>query len=54
MPQLEHCSHSHLCVPDLSEITVRVQQLGKDLKVLTCQLARLKNNGEKGDGRGLL
>lgn len=29
----------------LSEITDRVQQLGKDLKTLTCQLASLKNNG---------
>ncbi|XP_034363690.1 C-type lectin domain family 10 member A-like isoform X1 [Arvicanthis niloticus] len=28
----------------LSEITDRVQQLGKDLKALTCQLANLKNN----------
>lgn len=29
MPQIEHCYHSCLCVPDLSEITNRVQQLGK-------------------------
>lgn len=54
MPQLGHCCHCHLCVPGLSEITDRVQQLGKDLKALTCQLANLKNNREKGDGRGLL
>ncbi|EGV93921.1 Macrophage asialoglycoprotein-binding protein [Cricetulus griseus] len=29
----------------LSEITERVQELGKDLKALSCQLASLKNNG---------
>lgn len=31
----------------LSEITERVQELGKDLKFLTCQLASLKNNGSE-------
>lgn len=31
----------------LSEITERVQELGKDLKALTCQLASLKNNGSE-------
>lgn len=31
----------------LSEITDHVQQLGKDLKALTCQLASLKNNGSE-------
>ncbi|XP_036053407.1 C-type lectin domain family 10 member A-like [Onychomys torridus] len=31
----------------LSEITESVQQLGKDLKALSCQLASLKNNGSE-------
>ncbi|XP_051037548.1 C-type lectin domain family 10 member A-like [Phodopus roborovskii] len=31
----------------LSEITECVQELGKDLKTLSCQLASLKNNGSK-------
>ncbi|XP_052612720.1 C-type lectin domain family 10 member A-like [Peromyscus californicus insignis] len=31
----------------LSEITESVQQLGKDLKTLSCELASLKNNGSK-------
>ncbi|CAO2643901.1 C-type lectin domain family 10 member A [Lemmus lemmus] len=35
---------------DLSEMKERVQQLGKDLKALSCQLASLRNNGEEGDG----
>ncbi|XP_028617286.1 C-type lectin domain family 10 member A-like isoform X1 [Grammomys surdaster] len=32
---------------DLSDITDRVQQLGKDLKALTCHLANLKNNSSE-------
>lgn len=32
---------------DLSAIMERVQQLGKDLKALSCQLASLKNNGSE-------
>ena len=39
-----------ICAPDLSEMMERVQQLGKDLKALSCQLASLRNNGEDGDG----
>lgn len=46
MPQPERYSHFCLCVPDLSDLTDHVQQLRKDLKALTCQLANLKNNGE--------
>lgn len=32
---------------DLSDLTDHVQQLRKDLKALTCQLANLKNNGSE-------
>ncbi|XP_038184162.1 C-type lectin domain family 10 member A-like [Arvicola amphibius] len=32
---------------DLSEMTERVQQLGKDLKALSCQLASLRSNGSE-------
>ncbi|KAK7804766.1 hypothetical protein U0070_023032, partial [Myodes glareolus] len=32
---------------DLSEMMERVQQLGKDLKALSCQLASLRNNGSE-------
>lgn len=35
-------------------MTLRVQQLAKDLKYLTCQLADLKNNGEEGGRHGWL
>ncbi|KAL1763475.1 C-type lectin domain family 10 member A-like, partial [Sigmodon hispidus] len=32
---------------DLSELTEHVQQLGKDVKTLTCQLDSIKNNGSE-------
>uniref|UniRef100_A0A8C6S385 C-type lectin domain-containing protein n=1 Tax=Nannospalax galili TaxID=1026970 RepID=A0A8C6S385_NANGA len=32
---------------DQSEIFLHIQQLGKDLKSLNCQLANLKNNGSE-------
>ena len=41
-PPLPTC----VCVPDHSDTLARVQQLAKDLRTLTCQVAALKSNGE--------
>uniref|UniRef100_A0A2K6ES65 C-type lectin domain containing 10A n=1 Tax=Propithecus coquereli TaxID=379532 RepID=A0A2K6ES65_PROCO len=40
-----HCPS--VCVPDHSEMLLRVQQLVKDLNSLTCQMALLKSNGSE-------
>uniref|UniRef100_A0A8C9AI57 C-type lectin domain containing 10A n=1 Tax=Prolemur simus TaxID=1328070 RepID=A0A8C9AI57_PROSS len=42
------CSHCpSVCVPDHSEMLLRVQQLVKDLNSLTCQIALLQSNGSE-------
>lgn len=49
-----YCLHyPSVYVPGYSEMLLRVQQLTKDLNSLNCQMATLKNNGERCAGECL-